>query len=113
MTNLLQRHRQCRYRVIVRAALMPREHGLINCRFQLKLGFFALLVHRPDPYVNSIWNQVFGNRSTFSVEDHGTSGTSQGLVRCGRHNVGELERIAKQLGSNQARYMGHIVHKIR
>lgn len=95
---LLQCNSKCRDGVVVRTTLMAREDGEVDGSFKVVQDRFAGL--------------RIGRAKTLAEEDHGTSGTAQGLVCCGGDNIGIFERSGDDFCGDQARDVGHVDNQV-
>mmetsp|Transcript_15977 Transcript_15977/g.53888 ORF Transcript_15977/g.53888 Transcript_15977/m.53888 type:complete len:241 (-) Transcript_15977:392-1114(-) len=92
--RLLQRRRQSRDGVVVRAALEPREDGEVDGGAEAGVVLFRLL--------GGVWG------SSLAVEDHGAARPSERLVRRRRHDVGRVERRRDHAGGDEAGNVRHV-----
>lgn len=91
--NLLQGNSQGSDGVVVGATLVTGEDGEVDGVLKVVHDVLASLVGAAD---------------TTTEEDHGTTGTTQGLVGGGGDDIGVLEGRGDDTGSNQTGDVGHI-----
>lgn len=97
--GLLQCHGKGSDGVVMRTALVAREHGVVDGALEvvhlILLGLGVL------------------SANTLAEEDQSATGSAQALVAGGGDDISMLERTGKDLGRNKAGDVGHIRQHIR
>lgn len=96
--GLLQGNSQGSDGVVVRATLVAGEDGEVDGVLEVVEGLLATL--------------GVDGADTLAEEDHGTTGTTEGLVGSGGDDIGVLERSRDNLGGDKTRDMSHIDNKV-
>lgn len=84
--------------VVVGAALVPGEDGEVDLVLEVVEGFLAGL--------------GINGADALAEEDHGTTGTTEGLVSGGGDDIGILERSGDDAGGNETRDVGNVDNEV-
>lgn len=96
--GLLQGNSQSSDGVVVRTTLVTREDGEVDGALKVVQGLLAGL--------------GVDGADTLAEEDHGTTGTTEGLVGGGGDNVGVLEGGGDHASGNETRDVSHVNHEV-
>ncbi len=96
--SVLKRNRESGDGVVVGTTLVARENGEVNGALKVIHDVLASL--------------GVGVADTLAEEDHGTTGTTKGLVGGGSNNIGVLERRGDNASSNQTGDVSHVHNEV-
>lgn len=83
--------------VVVRTTLVTREDGEVDGTLEVVESLLALGID---------------GANTLAEEDHGTTGTTEGLVGSGGDDIGVLEGGGDDLSGNETRNVSHVDNKV-